>query len=204
MVARERINDCDRGQNRGPADNDAKHLAGFGLKPAQGDWRRLRRHLEENLANGDAKVADYILNWTAHGYQRSGLKRGVCVVLQGGEGVGKGLWWHVIRRSYGPHGIYVAQPSHLTGKFNSHLWTVCFIFADEAFFAGDVAHESILKSLLTDPTLRVEPKGVNSFEVPNFLDVGMASNDKWVVPVRSVANTSCRCSRKSTTAVSKQ
>jgi hypothetical protein len=80
-------------------------------------------------------------------------------------------------------GFYISQPSQLTGKFNKHLWTICFVFADEAFYAGDKPHESILKSLVTEETLTVEPKGVDAFQVPNHLDLLMASNSQWVVPV---------------------
>jgi hypothetical protein len=115
---------------------------GWGIEPKQGKWPRLERHIVEILANGNEGFAKYILDWTAHGYQRPGVKRGVTPVFQGPEGVGKGVFGHVLRRSYGSHGLYIAQPSQLVGKFNKHLWTICYIFADEAFFAGDKAHES--------------------------------------------------------------
>jgi len=156
---------------------------GWGVKPQRGVWRRLREHIGEVLADGNAEADEYILNWTAAGYQRPGRKRGVAIVFMGGEGVGKGTYGHVVRRTYGSHGLYISQPSQLTGKFNRHLWTVCFVFADEAFFAGDRVGEGVLKSLITDPSMMVEPKGVDSFLVPNCLDLMMASNDKWVVPV---------------------
>ena len=156
---------------------------GWGVEPRQGSWRLLQRHVEEILARGDEKVVKYIYDWTAAGYQRPGQKRGVAIVFQGHEGVGKGTYGHVVRKTYGPHGLYISQPSQLTGKFNRHLWTVTFVFADEAFFAGDRVGEGILKSLITDPGMMVEPKGVDAFQVPNYLDLLMASNSDWVVPV---------------------
>jgi hypothetical protein len=107
---------------------------GWPLMPKAGVWRLLHRHIVEILANGNEAFAEYTLNWTAHGYQRPGIKRGVALVFQGHEGVGKGVFGHALRRSYGSHGLYVAQPSQLVGKFNKHLWTICFLFADEAFF----------------------------------------------------------------------
>jgi hypothetical protein len=155
----------------------------WGVKPKEGDWRLLRKHIKEVLANGNDAVEEYILDWTAHGYQRPGVKRCVALVFQGAEGVGKGVFGHALRRSYGSHGLYIAQPSQLVGKFNKHLRTICYIFADEAFFAGNKPHEDILKSLITEGTMMVEPKGVDAFLVPNHIDVVMASNHKWVVPV---------------------
>jgi hypothetical protein len=36
--------------------------------------------------------------------------------------------------------------------------------------------------LITEPTLLIEPKGVNAFEVENCIHLIMAANEKWVVP----------------------
>jgi len=56
------------------------------------------------------------------------------------------------------------------------------LFADEAFFAGNPAHERVLKSLVTEPFLTVEGKYVNAVPAPNYLHMVMASNNEWVVP----------------------
>jgi hypothetical protein len=56
------------------------------------------------------------------------------------------------------------------------------LFADEAFYAGDRQHESVLKALVTEYTLPIEAKHQNLVEVVNMLHVYMASNSDWVVP----------------------
>jgi hypothetical protein len=101
----------------------------WGLEPKEGDWSRLRRHLDTILASGNREFSEYMLNWLAFGLQRPGEKRGVALCVQGAEGAGKGIVFHGYRRIYGPHGLYIIQPSHLTGKFNKHLWCCCFVFA---------------------------------------------------------------------------
>ena len=58
-----------------------------------------------------------------------------------------------------------------------------FLFADEAFYAGDKSHVGVLKALITEPTLTVEAKYKNAAQVPNFTHIMMASNESWVVPV---------------------
>jgi hypothetical protein len=156
---------------------------GFAFDPVSGDWSRLQWHIRHILARGDPVREKYILDWIAAGLQRPGTKRRVCIVFIGDEGVGKDVFGHALLRMYGAHGFYISQPSQLTGKFNNHLWHVCFVFADEAFFAGDRQAENILKSLITDPMLTIEPKGVNAFRVKNMLDMMIASNHEWVVPV---------------------
>src|SRR5262249_31492661 len=39
-----------------------------------------------------------------------------------------------------------------------------------------------LKTLITEPTNHIEPKGVNSYQVRNCIHLVMSSNDTWVVP----------------------
>jgi hypothetical protein len=57
----------------------------------------------------------------------------------------------------------------------------CFLFADEAVAPQDKKAEGVLKRLITDHTLTIEPKGVDPFEEPNFLHVMMASNHDWAI-----------------------
>jgi hypothetical protein len=57
------------------------------------------------------------------------------------------------------------------------------LFADEAFFAGDRRHESVLKALITEPSLPIEGKYMDVVFVPNMLHVYMSANAEWVVPV---------------------
>ena len=37
----------------------------------------------------------------------------------------------------GQHALKISNAKHLVGNFNSHLRDCVFLFADEAFFAGD-------------------------------------------------------------------
>jgi hypothetical protein len=57
-----------------------------------------------------------------------------------------------------------------------------FMFADEAFWAGDKTSERTLKGLVTERVMMIEPKGVNAFQWPNRLALYMAANEGWVVP----------------------
>jgi len=61
------------------------------------------------------------------------------------------------------------------------LQMCCFLFADEAFAPQDRKAQGAFKRLITEPTLFIEPKGVDAFEVPNRLSVMLASNNDWVI-----------------------
>ncbi|PSD30142.1 hypothetical protein C7E12_09115, partial [Stenotrophomonas maltophilia] len=82
----------------------------------------------------------------------------------------------------GASGLHIANPSQLVGRFNSHLQNCILLFADEAFWAGDKAGESVLKALVTEPTMTYEGKGRDTVTGRNHVHIVMASNNEWVVP----------------------
>jgi hypothetical protein len=163
-------------------DNHLNLWRGWGVLPAQGDWSRMEWHIRNVLAAGDPKAADYILRWTAWGFQNPNRPAETAVIFRGAEGSGKGVFGRAIKTIYGPHGFQISQPRHLTGNFNAHLWTCCFLFADEAFWAGDRQGEGILKALITEDVLMIEKKRIDQFQAKNFIKLMLASNESWVIP----------------------
>jgi hypothetical protein len=155
---------------------------GFGVQPRRGDWERMKTHISEVLANGDAEVNAYILNWMADAVQRPDRQAEVALVFVGGLGTGRGILGRCLCRIFGRHGLHISTPEHLTGKFNAHMQSCCFLFADEAFAPQDKKAEGALKRLITEDTLFIEPKGVDAFAAPNLMHVMLASNHDYVVP----------------------
>ena len=155
---------------------------GWGVMPARGRWDRMRDHIETVLAGGDATAADYILKWSAWAVQNPGLPAKVALVLRGGKGAGKGAFLSAMRTLFGAHGLQIYNRAHLVGSFNAHLRNCLFLFADEAFWAGDKQGESVLKGLITEHVVVIEQKGVDGIAWPNRLKVAMAANNAWVVP----------------------
>jgi hypothetical protein len=155
---------------------------GWGVVPERGKWPLLRGHVEEILCAGDPAVADYNLRWAAWSFQHPAEQAEAAVVFRGKKGAGKGLWLATLRVVFGPHGLQISQAEHLTGRFNHHLWTCVYVFADEAFWAGDKQGEAILKALITERPLMVEKKGVDTVQGRNLIKLGIASNSDWVVP----------------------
>jgi hypothetical protein len=155
---------------------------GFACPSVPGDCQLYLAHLRANICSGNMEHFEYLLNWMAYGVQFSGRQGEVAVVLRGKEGVGKGVMAKQYGALFGQHFRHVVQASHLIGHFNAHLQQCSVLFADEAFFAGDRSHESVLKALVTEETLLIEPKGVDPFPVRNCLHIIMASNSDWVIP----------------------
>jgi hypothetical protein len=167
----------------GGTSNDVLNLwKGFAVRPKAGDWGLLQEHIRDAICGFDSTAFEYLLNWLADLLQHPDKQGEVAVVLCGPEGSGKGILARAVKDLLGQHGLAISNTKHLTSNFNSHLRDVVFLFADEAFYAGDKAHVGVLKAIVTEPYLTIEGKYQNAVQAPNFLHIMMASNEPWVVP----------------------
>lgn len=162
--------------------NEFNLWRGLAITPEPHPWPLLHRLIHESLAAGNAEYADYILRWLAFAVQHPERPAEVALVFRGSRGVGKSTLGHVMRRMFGQHGMSVTHPQHLHGQFNDHLLDCVLLFADEAVAPGEKKAEQMIKVMITDPTLLIEPKGLGKFTARNRLHVMMASNERWVVP----------------------
>lgn len=157
---------------------------GFAVEPKEVDsdtFELIENHITQILCGGDENQAQYFLKWVAYTLQNPNKPAGVAVIVRGSKGAGKGIIGHFLRSLWGNHGMHISSQKHLTGTFNAHLADVCFLFADEAFFNGNKQHEASLKSLITEPVLMIEPKGIDAIQQPNYLKIFMATNSEYVV-----------------------
>jgi hypothetical protein len=156
---------------------------GFAIEPAEGaNIGIIKKHIEEIICANDPALIEYFYNWIAYTMQYPDRPAGTALVLRGEKGTGKGLIGHFLRRIWGSHARHISNPNHLVGQFNFHLMDACFLFADEAFYSGDKKNESILKALITEPTIMIERKGIDADPQPNYLKIFMVTNDDYAVP----------------------
>jgi hypothetical protein len=158
---------------------------GFGCQAIPGDCSRLLTHIKENICSGNEEYYTYLIGWLARTVQHPDSPGEVAVVLRGRMGTGKSLFVRAFGSLFGRHFLQVSDSKHLVGSFNSHLRDCVVLFGDEAFFAGDKRHEGVLKTLITEPYITFEAKGVDAETGPNFTHILLASNSSWVVPAGS-------------------
>ena len=179
---------------------------GFGIEPKQGDWSLMRSHILNVVCSGNQELFDFLMKWMACAVQRPNEPSGVAVALRGAQGAGKGVVARTLGEIFGKHFAHIAHGEQLTGRFNASLATSCFVFMDEAFFAGDKKAEGVLKALITEPKLQLEAKFRDPIMVDNRLHIMVASNNDWCVPagigdrrwfVLDVANTFAGTQHKS-------
>lgn len=147
-----------------------------------GSWEHLKELVFEITCDGNQESFEYVMRWMAFLVQSPWENPDVALIVRGAKGAGKGTLGNALCKMIGRHALHVSSGAHLTGRFNAHLQDLIFLFADEALLPYDKQAESTLKSLITEPTVNIEKKGVDLVQGKNFLHIYMASNEKWVVP----------------------
>lgn len=155
---------------------------GFACDARPGECGMFLGHIREIICSGSEDHYDYLLNWMARVVQTPNRPGQVAVVLRGDLGTGKGFFVSQFGSLFGRHYLQVSDPKHLVGNFNSHLRDCLLLFADEAFYAGDKKHESVLKTLITEDLLLIEGKGLDVETAANLTHIILASNSSWVIP----------------------
>lgn len=154
---------------------------GYGCDAVPGDCSLFLEHVRKVLCKGNETYYKYMVGWMANAVQNPHLPGQVAIVMRGGQGTGKGTFGKLLGKLFGAHYKYVSNPKHVTGQFNFMLHDAVLVFADECFAANDKAAESALKSLITEETIRVEPKGVDNLEARNCVHLIMATNHDWAI-----------------------
>jgi hypothetical protein len=155
---------------------------GWSITPQKGDWSKLKEHIKTNISQGKPELNEYVLKWIAFAVQYPGRPSEVALVMRGKRGVGKSILGNIFGKLFGQNFLHIFSRQHLVGNFNLHLRDCIFLFADEAFWAGDKQAEGVLKGLITEPTLVIEGKGKDIVTTKNMLHIMMASNSEWIAP----------------------
>ena len=159
---------------------------GFAVQPKGGleNIPLFHELLDEVICSGNERWAIYLWSWLAHLVQFPEEKPGVAVVLRSDvQGVGKSCFAEYVGSLLGRHFRTVTHGRHIHGNFNSHLKDTLMLFGDEAVWGGDRSTESILKQLITEPSMIIEMKGKDVFEVRSYLRLMLATNSEWAAPV---------------------
>ncbi|MBU0465410.1 MAG: hypothetical protein KKE12_17725 [Proteobacteria bacterium] len=157
--------------------------SGHAVDPIQGDWGLYWEFILNVIADGKQTIAVWILAWIARIIQDPGGERpGTAIVLRGGQGTGKGTFVNILGRLFGKHYIQLSDIAQVTGRFNFHFSSILLAFFDEAIWAGNKQAEGTIKRLITEPSIVVEKKGIDSISIDNYLNLIIASNNDWVVP----------------------
>lgn len=137
-------------------------------------------YIENVIACGDALIKHWVLAWMADIIQNPSNKCGTALVLVGPEGAGKTfLGEHVLGPIIGAsHYKQINSITSLTHNFNTIIDNKILIHCDEAIHNYQRADTSRLKSIVTDKTITIEPKGINAYTKPNHMRFMFTSNEE--------------------------
>lgn len=152
---------------------------GWGAAPLPGDkHQRFLDLLREGFCAGNATYYDYVLNWLAHLLQKPQERPGTAIAIVSGQGAGKGTLIEILTAMIGEKNCSGdISNKDLGGNFNSKIANRLLINLNEATFSGNHEQVEFMKKLITDPTFRVEYKGLEAFDAPNFSRLIVTTNN---------------------------
>jgi hypothetical protein len=135
-------------------------------------------HLKDNICNNDDTLYEYLVNWLAFVVQKP-KKPGVVPLCIGKGGIGKTMFWEwFAKHIIGEHNcVLAATLSDISCKFNAHMANKKFVVVNEVKGGSKHDHD-VLKSLITDSTVKLEAKGKDSVSVGSSHCIAIISNHK--------------------------
>jgi hypothetical protein len=146
--------------------------------PKKGDvsiWHRVMDHI---FTDTEAESRKWFEQWVAFPMQHPGTKLKTACILWGGQGTGKSFVAETIMRVYGEHNATKFDNMRLNSNFNDWAEHKQFAVGEEIVVNPNEkkAVAEMLKTLITDTTININRKYVNSYRLPNCMNLMALSN----------------------------
>jgi hypothetical protein len=143
------------------------------------DVRPFLSYVDDIIARKDKRIYDWVMAWLADIIKFPASKCGTALVLVGKPGAGKSfLGQHIMRKIIGRnHSMQTNNIASITGNFNQDSANMLMIQCDEALNSRRREDALRLKSLITDEVKRVEPKGIDAYQLEDWARYLFTSND---------------------------
>lgn len=151
---------------------------GFAVTPGDGDVKPWLDVLAAVVP--DAALRAYVLSWLAWKIQHPGGVPGTLLILRGAKGAGKNALLAPLLAVWGAHGMLVADPELIAGRFTAHLMDKAFVVLDEAVFVGDPRQADRIKARVTGGDMAYERKGCDPVHGVNRAAYVMLTNHAHV------------------------
>ena len=136
----------------------------------------------ENLFESK-EVMNYLISRYAFRLQNPGLRTNVCVVYYGEEGGGKSTFIDTIYSLFGKYAIQIDKAKKLYESHSTFEKEKCFICVNEAGGTDNFENSEVLKTRITENKLHINPKGLQAYEIDNFCDYDMTTNNINVIKI---------------------
>lgn len=132
---------------------------------------------------GDKKIANVIIARYAQRIQNPANRSYICVVLYGEERIGKNRLIVPIKKIMDTYYTELDSAKKLYEKHSMFEFQKLFICINEAQGIDNFSNADILKTRITEPTISVNPKNINPYEIDNMCDYDMTTNNFNVIKI---------------------
>lgn len=149
---------------------------GWGVVPRPGDIKPWKELLDFLFAEDPPAARKWFEQWCAYPLQHPGVKMYSAAVLWGiTHGTGKSIIGYTLQKIYGRNATEV-HDQHLHGDHNEWAENKQFVFGDEITGGDKRGSADRLKSMITQKEIRLNPKYVPSYTVPDCINYFFTSN----------------------------
>ena len=141
--------------------------------------------IKDVICNGDVKLNHYVLSWIANIIQHPTKKSNVALVLISEEqGTGKSFLVELLGSMLGKSYKTVGYNSSLTARFNAMYQNKLLVGVEEAIYMHNKKDQSLLKHLISSPTIDIERKGFDIQDnEPNYMRFILTANTLKAVAI---------------------
>ena len=135
-------------------------------------------HIFNVVCCGNADQAKVLTQWMAHIVQKP-TSKAFAVILYGKQGTGKSILYDFFTRCIGQDlGLQLSKLEDLTQTHNTHVRGKMIVNCNECTNQPAIRDVNILKGMITETELIINPKNVNQYKVSNYSRILITSNYK--------------------------
>lgn len=142
-------------------------------------------HILNVVCSGNKDQAKILTQWMAHMLQKP-TEKAFAVILYGRQGTGKSILYDFFTRCIGRDlGLQLSKLDDLTQSHNSHIRGKIIVNCNECTNQPAIKDVNILKGMITETELIINPKNVNQYKVSNYSRILITSNYKECMRIDS-------------------
>jgi hypothetical protein len=147
-------------------------------EPKEGDYSAYSE-LMDLVCSHDKPAIEYLENVFAHMIQKPYIKTGVCICIQGEEGVGKDMLLDGVGKMFGrKHYFKTDSPENdIFHTFNTGTESCIMVKFEESAFKTNKANQAKLKGLITSELATYRRKGYDTITLDDYRNFFMSTNE---------------------------
>ena len=148
-----------------------------GWKPNQEYISQFKQYVSRVCGKGEDKACVFITQFISHILFKGRPK--ICLIVRGKHGCGKGSFVSLIKCLVGDeYWIDDPQGKRIFSRFNAQFQNKLLICIDEPDWGSTANQIEDFKNRITEPTLTIEKKGIDAYELDNWITIVMTTNNK--------------------------